>query len=96
MENIGDRSIQNDLRHMTKKMESYEKNQNSEETEKILGDHCYDEVDANRRRYILHDNCSETSYRRRCLTARYDAARGCLFLAFPLDGPGEIEALGLD
>lgn len=94
--NIGGRSIQNDSRHMTRKMESCERNQDSGATENILEDHCYDETDANRRHYILRGNYSETSYRRRCLTAKYDAARLYFFLVFPLDGYGEIEVLGLD
>lgn len=96
VENIDDRSIQNGPRHMRKKTENCEKSQNSEETEKTLGGRCYDEIGANRQHYILHGNYFETSYRRRCLTARYDAARGYPFLVFPLDGPGENEAVDLD
>lgn len=81
-----DDSSQNDPHRMTMEMASCEKNPSSEETENILEGHCCGGIDVNRWGCILLDNCSETSYRRQCRTAKCDAVRKILCLDFGHDG----------
>lgn len=81
---------------MTMERVSCEKNPSSEETENILEGHCCGGIDVNRWGCILLCNCSETSCRRQCRTAKCDAVRKILCLDFDHDGRQEKQVFGLD
>lgn len=91
-----DDSSRNDPHRMTMETASCEKNPSSEETENILEGRCCGGIDANRWGCILLGNCSETSCRRQCRTAKCDAVQKSLCLDFDHDGRQEMQAFGLD